>query len=66
MMHTNRRWATYEWRRPSEIYGPRGYSLYQDEIDPNDIKQGNCGDCYFLSSLASLAEEPKRIAKIFK
>ena len=64
MMHNNRRWATYCWKRPSEVYGPRGYKLF-DTIDPNDIKQGNCGDCYFLSSISSLAEEPSRIKRIF-
>lgn len=34
-------------------------------IDPNDILQGNLGDCYFLSSLSAMAEFPKRIEKLF-
>ncbi len=27
-------------------------------IDPNDVDQGNLGDCYFLASLASMATTP--------
>jgi len=53
-------WASYVWKRPSEIYGEGNFSLY-NKIDPNDIKQGECGDCYYLSSLSSLAENPDRI-----
>ena len=35
------------------------------EPGPNNIKQGKCGDCYYLSTLSSLAEYPDRIKKIF-
>lgn len=66
MMHppSHKKWATYEWRRPSEVYGHGNYHVYK-EIDVNDIKQGNCGDCYYLSCLSSIAEYPERIKKIF-
>lgn len=57
-------WSELEWRRPVEVFGEGNYSLY-DHIDPNDIKQGKCGDCYFLSALSSLAEYPQRIKDIF-
>ena len=36
-----------------------------DDIKPDDIRQGACGNCYFLSCLSSLAEFPERIKKIF-
>jgi len=52
------------WKRPVEVYGEGNFSLF-DQIDVNDIKQGYCGDCYFLSSVSSIAEFPDRIKSIF-
>jgi hypothetical protein len=57
-------WEIFEWRRPAQVYGKGNYSLF-DGIAPGDIKQGHCGDCYFLSCLSSLAEDPKKIQDIF-
>ena len=37
-----------------------------ETIGPEDILQGDCGNCYFLSSIASLAEFPDRIRQIFR
>jgi calpain-15 len=39
--------------------------LFKNGIDPNDIKQGMLGDCYFVAALATLAEWPDRVKKIF-
>jgi len=39
--------------------------IFEDEIEPKDIKQGQLGDCYFLTSLGSLAEWPDRVRKLF-
>lgn len=39
--------------------------LFQGKIEPNDIKQGDVGDCYFMAGLAALAENPQRIVKLF-
>ena len=61
-----REWETLVWKRPKEVYGEQGipFTIYES-VKPNDIKQGKCGDCYFLSSLSALAEYPERIEKIF-
>ena len=39
--------------------------MLYEQPGPTDIKQGRCGDCYFLASLSALAEYPDRISRIF-
>ena len=57
-------WETFVWKRPSEVYGKKNFVVFKD-ISPNDIKQGYCGNCYFLSSIASLAESSDRVKAMF-
>ena len=40
--------------------------IFEGKIEPNDIKQGALGDCYFLSSLSAMAEKPNLIARLFE
>lgn len=52
------------WRRPEEVFnGP--FTVFDDNINPNDIKQGILGDCYFLAAMAAVAEHQDRIKKLF-
>ena len=62
----NRRgWKNFTWKRPRDHWGYKKYVLY-DQIEITDIKQGKLGDCYFLSCLSAIAENPERIKRIFR
>ena len=54
--------STYGFKRLSYIL--KEVEVIKDGIMPNDIYQGGLGDCYYLSSLAALAEFPERIVRL--
>lgn len=62
-------WNEIEWIRANEITELNdeegALSVFAGGIQPNDIKQGLLGDCYYLSVLAALAETPDRITNLF-
>ena len=39
--------------------------IFAESITPYSIRQGFLGDCYFLATLAALAEKPNRILNLF-
>ena len=51
------------WERVGKVVP--NCTFVDGDFTPADIQQGNIGDCYFLSSIASLAEVRERIASIF-
>jgi len=59
-------YTTAVWKRPHEIFNCDYDKIYLfDSIDPDDIKQGTLGVCYFLSAVSAMAEYPSRILKMF-
>ena len=62
-------WRSIHWMRAEDIpelnREAGGLALFVDKIEPSDIQQGGLGDCYFLSVLSMLAENPHRVRKLF-
>ena len=52
-----------QWKRPVEFM--QGEIKVFDNIEPNDIIQGQLGDCWFLCAVACLAEFPVLIQALF-
>ena len=52
------------WKRPKEFL-QGDIQVFVEDVSPNDIKQGSLGDCYFLGSLSSLAENSNMIQRLF-
>ena len=46
------------WLRAKEIFPEGKYSLFVDDISIDDVRQGNLGNCYFMSSLAAMTSMP--------
>ena len=62
-------WRAFTWLRPHEFVKGQismfGNSKGQLDITPDDVQQGLIGDGYLIASLASLANVPERVKKIF-
>ncbi|CAE7309837.1 CAPN1 [Symbiodinium natans] len=52
------------WVRARLLGDPETACLF-DQIRPQDILQGQVGDCWLLSALSALAEHPQRIRYLF-
>lgn len=59
-------WKNLHWARAKDIFGTDKFTVFDQNITPNDILQGDLGNCYFLSALSAIAEFPKRIRDIFE
>ena len=56
--------AQNPWRRMEELYKNPMFDQNQG-FNPNMIKQGALGDCYFVSALVAISRKPQLVAQIF-
>eukprot|EP00347_Sterkiella_histriomuscorum_P016829 403351694 len=59
-------WKNLQWVRAKDLFSSDNFTVFDKDISPNDILQGDLGNCYFLSALSAIAEFPKRIRDIFE
>ena len=58
-------YSKYEWKLANDCFdGSKPICIVEGSIEPDDILQGDLGDCYLLAALASIAEHPKRIERL--
>lgn len=53
------------WLRGPQIFGQPSVPVVSGTIEPNDIKQGQLGDCWLMCALAAVAEFPELVQKCF-
>jgi hypothetical protein len=62
--HVSPVYQTYKWKRPYEIFQGNYDVCSRASVNPNDLKQGSLGDCYFIAAISAVAENPFRVAKL--
>ena len=57
-------WHQFEYARISDKHP--GAPFKSGEIRPDQIRQGRVGNCWFLASVAAIAETPSRLDTVFE
>ena len=58
--------SSFEWRRAKDLFTDADNHLWgSNGVSPNDFKQGELGNCWFLAGASALAEHPGRIERMF-
>ena len=57
------KFKNYIWKRASDFY--KHPEVFQQGVHPNDINQGNLGNCYYLAVLSAMAEYETRVKARF-
>ncbi len=52
------------WMRAEQLFSGQKFAVLET-VQPSAVHQGILADCYFLSSLSSLAKNPDRVRKLF-
>lgn len=52
------------WYRLTDIYQGSQISMFGQGVNPNDIEQGELGNCYLLSVVSCLAQYPSRLKRL--
>lgn len=64
----------FHWLRANEVdrndegdleFKKKRMKLFQGEIEPKDVCQGQVGDCWLIAAIACLSEHPGAIRKVF-
>ena len=56
-----------EWKRASELTPPEGMKSMKlfNGVEPQDLVQGQLGDCWLIAAIAAVAEHPSSIKNLF-
>ena len=60
-----RGWEKYNWTPVGNILDTPNYQVYFDDINSDNILQGDFQNCYFITALAALCKYPELVKKLF-
>ena len=58
-------WDKFKWTPVEQIFQDDNFQVINTQIKPENIIQGELGNCYFLTAIAALCKHPHIIEKLF-